>query len=88
MPVNKVEKIWMNGQLVNWDDAKAYCAWLKKTTGRPFRLGTVKEMTPIYEADETPENTLDFWAGYALNPEDRRKLESEIKNLGGIGDAL
>ncbi len=24
MPVKKVEKIWMNGQLVNWDDAKIH----------------------------------------------------------------
>ena len=24
MPVKKVEKIWMNGALVNWDDAKVH----------------------------------------------------------------
>lgn len=24
MPVNKVEKIWMNGKLINWDDAKIH----------------------------------------------------------------
>lgn len=24
MPINKVEKIWMNGKLVNWDDAKVH----------------------------------------------------------------
>jgi len=24
MPINKVEKIWMNGALVNWDDAKVH----------------------------------------------------------------
>ena len=24
MPLNKVEKIWMNGELVNWDDAKIH----------------------------------------------------------------
>ena len=24
MPINKVEKIWMNGTLVNWDDAKVH----------------------------------------------------------------
>ncbi|TSA18881.1 branched-chain amino acid transaminase [bacterium] len=24
MPINKVEKIWMNGKLVNWDDAKIH----------------------------------------------------------------
>ncbi len=24
MPVQKVEKIWMNGKLVDWDDAKVH----------------------------------------------------------------
>ncbi|KPL03812.1 MAG: branched-chain amino acid aminotransferase, partial [candidate division Zixibacteria bacterium SM23_73_2] len=24
MPFEKVEKIWMNGELVNWDDAKIH----------------------------------------------------------------
>ena len=24
MPVQKVDKIWMNGSLVNWDDAKVH----------------------------------------------------------------
>ncbi|HMT13073.1 MAG TPA: branched chain amino acid aminotransferase, partial [Ignavibacteria bacterium] len=24
MPVKKVEKIWMNGKLINWDDAKVH----------------------------------------------------------------
>ncbi|MFZ3063355.1 MAG: aminotransferase class IV, partial [Actinomycetota bacterium] len=24
MPIDKVEKIWMNGKLINWDDAKIH----------------------------------------------------------------
>ncbi|MEM4723832.1 MAG: SUMF1/EgtB/PvdO family nonheme iron enzyme, partial [Candidatus Hadarchaeum sp.] len=29
--------------LVSWHDAQAYCAWLKETTGREFRLPTEEE---------------------------------------------
>jgi hypothetical protein len=32
---------------------------------------------------ENPENTLDFWADYAINPEDRIKLEATIEELPG-----
>ena len=69
---------------ITFEQAKAYCAWLKKTTGRPFRLGAVKEMEPLYETDDIPENTLDFWAGYAINPEDGGKLRKEIERLGSL----
>jgi dipeptidyl aminopeptidase/acylaminoacyl peptidase len=73
---------------ISFEQAKAYCAWLAKTTGQPFRLGTVEEMEPIHESAENPENTLDFWAGYAINPEDRAKLETTIKSLGGKAPLL
>ena len=73
---------------ISFEQAKAYCAWLAKTTDQPFRLGTVEEMEPIHDSAENPENTLDFWAGYSINPEDRAKLESTIKSLGGKAPLL
>ncbi len=73
---------------VSFEQAKAYCAWLAKKTGQAFRLGTVKEMTPIYDDAEGTENTLDHWAGYSINPEDRAKLEASIKELGGRAPLL
>lgn len=73
---------------ISFEQAKGYCAWLTKVTGRPFRLGTVKEMTEIYDGAEGSENTLDHWAGYAINPEDSRKLEAAIKTLGGRAPLL
>ena len=66
----------------------AYCAWLRKTTGQPFRLGKSKEMEDVYDAAESAGNTLDFWAGYALNPEDRRKLQEQIRELNGQAPLL
>ena len=68
---------------ISFEQAKAYCAWLAKTTGQPFRLGTVAELEPIYNSIENQENTLDFWAGYAPQPQGSRKLETVIKSLGG-----
>jgi len=45
-------------------------------------------MTEIYDSAEGSENTLDHWAGYALNPEDRVKLEPTIKSLVGRAPLL
>lgn len=34
MPLKKVDKIWMNGKFVNWDDAKIHILSHVITTGR------------------------------------------------------
>jgi formylglycine-generating enzyme required for sulfatase activity len=73
---------------ISFEQAKAYCLWLTKATGQPFRLGTLKEMEPIYDGADNPENTLDFWAGYSINPEDRVKLQESLKDLGGRAPLL
>ncbi len=73
---------------ISFAQATAYCAWLKEKTGQPFRLGTLKEMEDIYDSVESPGNTLDFWAGYSINPEDRRKLEAKIRELPGPAPLL
>jgi dipeptidyl aminopeptidase/acylaminoacyl peptidase len=73
---------------VTFEQAKAYCIWLAKTTGQPFRLGAVKEMAPLHESAESGENTLDYWAGYAINPEDRTTLQESIKKLAGPSPLL
>lgn len=58
--------------------AQAYCEWVSKLTGEVYRLGGDKEMEPIYEAKGERENTLDHWAGYAVNPDDAARLQVEI----------
>jgi formylglycine-generating enzyme required for sulfatase activity len=45
-------------------------------------------MADIYDDADGPENTLDHWAGYAINPEDRAKLQTAIKDLGGKAPLL
>ncbi len=66
---------------VTLDQAKAYVAWLGKLTGDIYRLPDENEVASLYQ-DRTGENTLDYWAGYSLNPEDARRLEEKIKELG------
>ena len=66
---------------VTFEDAKAYCDWLAKKTGRKFRLGTEKELDKYLKASEK-ENTLDAWAGYTVNPDDAEKLDAKVRSLG------
>jgi dipeptidyl aminopeptidase/acylaminoacyl peptidase/formylglycine-generating enzyme required for sulfatase activity len=68
--------------------AKDYCAWLSKMTGETYRLGTVDELESLYDSAEEPENTLDFWAGYGVNPEDKARLEEKIRALPGKAPLL
>jgi hypothetical protein len=66
---------------VPFEKAKAYAAWLSKTTGQAWRLPNEDEVPSLYEG-LSGENTLDYWAGYALNPDDARRLEAKVKELG------
>ena len=72
---------------VSFDQAKNYCEWLAKLTGETYRLPNESEVAAFYK-DRTGENTLEYWAGYALNPEDAAKLEAEIKALPGDAPLL
>lgn len=65
---------------ISLEKAKAYAEWLKKLTGQAWRLPDEAEVASLYEG-RMAENTLDYWAGYALNPEDAQRLESKVKEL-------
>ncbi len=69
------------------DQAKAYAAWLSKQTGETWRLPYEDEVKALYENRES-ENTLDYWAGYAPNPEDTARLREKAKELGGTAPLL
>ena len=72
---------------ITLDQAKTYCKWLSELTAETYRLPNEKEAAALYK-DRPGENTLDYWAGYSLNPEDAHKLETEIKNLPGDAPLL
>ena len=69
------------------DQAIAYCKWLADLTHETYRLPNESEVAPLMK-DRSGENTLDYWAGYTLNPDDAAKLESEIKELPGDAPLL
>jgi formylglycine-generating enzyme required for sulfatase activity len=69
------------------EDANAYVAWLSHLTNQVWRLPYEDEVKALYENREG-ENTLDYWAGYAPNPEDTAKLREKAKDLGGTAPLL
>src|SRR5262249_11130115 len=73
------------------EQAKAYCAWLTKLTGRTCRLPRAGEADDLYGTDEkepASENTLDRWAGYAVNPDDAVRLRALAAKLPGQAPLL
>lgn len=65
---------------ITFDQAKSYCAWLGKVTGENFRLPNPDEAKTLYAA-RSGENTLDYWAGYSVNPDDARRLQEVIAGI-------
>jgi dipeptidyl aminopeptidase/acylaminoacyl peptidase len=80
-----VENYPANG--ITLDQAQKYVAWLSKTTGQTWRLPNQSEVVSLYEKKDG-ENTLDYWAGYAVNPEDSARLVKKLSELGGIAPLL
>jgi dipeptidyl aminopeptidase/acylaminoacyl peptidase len=73
--------------LITFEQAKNYISWLNELTGETYRLPTEEEAASLYSPREG-ENTLDYWAGYALNPEDAERLESKPSELSGTAPLL
>jgi dipeptidyl aminopeptidase/acylaminoacyl peptidase len=72
---------------ITFEQAQAYCKWLSESTADTYRLPKENEASTLYK-DRPGENTLDYWAGYSLNPEDAQKLEEDIKKLPGDAPLL
>jgi len=66
---------------ITFDQANAYVEWLSKLTGQTWRLAAEKEAANWYDKKDG-ENTLDYWAGYAPNPDDAKRLREKVKELG------
>ncbi len=74
-------------QGITLEDAKSYAAWLSTNTHQTWRLPYEDEVKDLYE-NRDGENTLDYWAGYAPNPEDAARLREKAKELSGTGPLL
>jgi dipeptidyl aminopeptidase/acylaminoacyl peptidase len=66
---------------VTFEKAKAYCQWLSKKSGQSYRLGTEDELSGLLTRSKS-ENTLDLWAGYAVNVDDAARLDSLVAGAG------
>jgi dipeptidyl aminopeptidase/acylaminoacyl peptidase len=72
---------------VSLDEAKAYVQWLSNWTTEIWRLPYEDEVKDLYN-NRQGENTLDYWAGYAPNPEDAARLRAKAKELKGPAPLL
>ena len=58
---------------ISYDDAKKYTELLSLITAKTYRLPSGEEIDKLYK---TPSgNTLDYWAGYKVNPDDFANLK-------------
>lgn len=83
MPVKKVDKIWMNGNLVNWDDAKIHIlshvihygsSWFEG-----IRCYNTKKGSAIFRLDKHLERLYDSAKIYHVEiPYNRKELEEAI----------
>ncbi len=72
---------------VSLDEARQYAEWLSKTTGDVWRIPFEDEVKDLYSYRDG-QNTLDYWAGYAPNPEDAARLREKAKELKGSAPLL
>jgi dipeptidyl aminopeptidase/acylaminoacyl peptidase len=72
---------------VSLDEARQCAARLSELTGQQWRIPYEDEVKSLYEKRDG-ENTLDYWAGYAANPEDAAKLREAAKKLIGTAPLL
>jgi formylglycine-generating enzyme required for sulfatase activity len=72
---------------ISFEKAKDFAAWLSAQTGQTWRLPTEDEFTTV-AAGASGGNTLDYWAGYALNPDDAERLEAKVVELAGNAPLL
>jgi dienelactone hydrolase len=66
---------------VSFEKAKEYAAWLSTLTGQTWRLPDEDEVSSLYQRPGS-ENTLDYWAGFSLNPDDASRLRAKVDELG------
>ena len=66
---------------INLDTALLYCSWLSEKTGQKYSLPPSKDMDKWLELCSAKENTLDYWAGYELTPDEAVEIEDFVKEM-------
>ncbi len=70
---------------ISFEVAKDYCRWLSEKTGKKYRLPTEEELKKLIDKASGKENTLNYWVGYAPNPEEAEKLKELVEKKLGSG---
>jgi dienelactone hydrolase len=73
---------------ISFEQAGRYLEWLSHLTGESYRFAGEADAENLYGSPGKTENTLDYWAGYALNPDDVVRLQPLIKGLGDSAPLL
>jgi dipeptidyl aminopeptidase/acylaminoacyl peptidase len=72
---------------ITFEKGKAFAAWLSTMTHEQWRVPNEDEVASLYN-NRAGENTLDYWAGYAPNPDDADRLMKQIAQLPGDAPLL
>ncbi|MCI4669189.1 MAG: prolyl oligopeptidase family serine peptidase [Bacteroidia bacterium] len=65
------------------DKIQNYLNWINKLTGEKYRLPNQKEAMKLHKkahSNAAKENTLNYWAGYALTRDDAIQLKEKLAN--------
>jgi dipeptidyl aminopeptidase/acylaminoacyl peptidase len=73
---------------ISFEQARKYVNWLSQLTGETYRLPTAEEARKLLAQAESEDNTLDYWAGYAINFDDAKLLVEVISRLKGRSPLL
>ncbi|MBA7496300.1 hypothetical protein ES702_06899 [subsurface metagenome] len=73
---------------IAFEDALKYVKWLSKLTGEKYRLPKILEAQKLAKKGGKDDNTLDYWAGYSLNPDDAKLLLQKVKALKASASLL
>ena len=73
---------------VSFEQAGRYVKWLSTLAGETYRLPKVEEAEKLSKSGPAVENTLDYWAGFSLSPDDAARLLAKVKDLKGLTPLL
>ncbi|MEM9324107.1 MAG: prolyl oligopeptidase family serine peptidase [Bacteroidota bacterium] len=69
---------------ITFEQAQAYINWLNDVTGKSYRLPSADEGESLHKEAlkvAAKENSLNYWAGYALTIDDAKELESKLSEV-------
>jgi len=72
---------------ISFEQVREYINWLTTVTGEEFRMPSVEEAEKLAKM-ANKGNTLDYWAGYNLNPDDAELILKKVKSLEGSAPLL